>query len=315
MDISKHFFKFLAFFYEFYQAIKDIFTKPGSQYRLFLTIVFLSDPLLQIVDEFSKIKRIKNAMNEIGYIGYRRYFRSKFVNKDLKYSKQRYCPIVYVPGISCEPFPDKSKFLWASEFEKNYEIILNEFLNIAGEGINPYHVPEAGGRVVVNNWATYFFVDHYGKQRTENIAKCPKTWELLNSVPSFVNQNMTMFSVLDPHSNIKEHSGWSNLFTRVHLTLINKEPLKTIINVGNEVRGWKEGELLFLDDSFFHQVWNSSDYYRAVLFFDVWHYDFNEDEIKELNEIYTKVRGFTGFQRASDIMQKLEAKSKKKIFK
>lgn len=317
ISLSKYFYLFLNFFYEGYHYFRDVFTRPYSMFRLLLWGgSCISTRRLSIAEKFRKIERIGNAMKEIGYNKRTQYFPSLFLNRNGKYSKKLQYPLVYVPGLSADPFPNKSKFTWALEFEQNYELILAEFKNVAKqEGILPYHIPELRGKATAEGWNTFFFMDQYGELRHDNIEKCPKTWELLNGVPGFVRANMTMFSVLQPHSKIEPHTGWSNLFTRVHLTLVNKEPLKSAIVVGNEISGWEEGKLLFLDDSFFHQVWNSSDHYRAVLFFDVWHPDFNEDEIIELDKIYKEVRVSGDFKKMSEVMQKIEAGATKKIFK
>ena len=43
------------------------------------------------------------------------------------------------------------------------------------------------------------------------------------------------------------------------------------MRVCSEVRQWREGELLVFDDSFEHEVWNTSDEARLVLIVDLWH--------------------------------------------
>jgi aspartyl/asparaginyl beta-hydroxylase (cupin superfamily) len=299
--------------YEAFWALKSALCSNEAIWGYYSAGVSLDEKLFEIVKEFSSIPRIKKAMDDIGFNDKTKYFRSKYMGIESKYSKPRQAPIVFIPGVTPEPFPDRAKFPWANDFEKNYSIILEEFRNVAeNEGIRSYHIPEVQGRAVVEKWHTFFFSDHYGQHREENIKKCPKTWELLNRIPGFVSNNMTMFSVLEPHSTISPHAGWCNLFTRVHLTLINKEPNKVAINVGDEVRTWREKELLFLDDSFLHQVWNSSNYNRAVLFFDVWHPDFSEEEIRQLNEIYDRVKKNQILKDLSKKIQEIEAKSSKK---
>ena len=42
------------------------------------------------------------------------------------------------------------------------------------------------------------------------------------------------------------------------------------LRVGNEARGWTEGQLLIFDDTIEHEAWNDADEDRVVLIFDVW---------------------------------------------
>jgi aspartate beta-hydroxylase len=37
------------------------------------------------------------------------------------------------------------------------------------------------------------------------------------------------------------------------------------------LKGWKEGKVTVIDDSWEHEVWNNSSSARAVLIVDVWH--------------------------------------------
>lgn len=56
---------------------------------------------------------------------------------------------------------------------------------------------------------------------------------------------------------------------RCHLPLIIPNEELCAIRVGDEVRHWKEGELMIFDDSFEHEAWNKSDEDRIVLMFDI----------------------------------------------
>ena len=166
MKIYKYPLKVVAFFYGFVIYLKDIFSSPYSTYRLYLLYISLNEDILKITNEFDKVDRIKQAMIKVGYNNYSQYFRSSIVSKDAKSPKVRWSPIVYLPGIASEPFPAKTKFPWATDFEKNYQVILDEFLFLSQEeGIAPYHVPEAAGKIIIPNWSTFFFVDQFGVKR------------------------------------------------------------------------------------------------------------------------------------------------------
>ena len=116
-----------------------------------------------------------------------------------------------------------------------------------------------------------FFVTPHGRRVEENIAKCPKTWEYLNSIPGFVPTNMCMFSALSPGGRIRPHTGLTNAALRVHLGVHVPEPARAVLRCGDEVGSWEEGKLLIFNDAFDHEVWNFGSRTRVVLFFDVWH--------------------------------------------
>ncbi|MGH8399135.1 MAG: aspartyl/asparaginyl beta-hydroxylase domain-containing protein, partial [Gammaproteobacteria bacterium] len=78
----------------------------------------------------------------------------------------------------------------------------------------------------------------------------------------------TFFSVLKPGAHIPPHTGVINTRLVTHLPLII--PPDCGIRVGNETRGWKEGECIVFDDTFEHEAWNKSDQTRVVLIFDIW---------------------------------------------
>ena len=50
------------------------------------------------------------------------------------------------------------------------------------------------------------------------------------------------------------------------------------MRVGDETRQWREGECLVFDDSWEHEVFNQSDFLRAVLLTDVWHPDLTDQQ-------------------------------------
>lgn len=89
-----------------------------------------------------------------------------------------------------------------------------------------------------------------------------------------------MFSVLKPGAEIHSHTGLTNGAIRIHLPLMVPEPTKSVIRVGRKVRTWEEGKVLAFNDAYDHQVWNFGKATRVVLFFDVWHPDFTEEDMK-----------------------------------
>jgi aspartyl/asparaginyl beta-hydroxylase (cupin superfamily) len=47
-------------------------------------------------------------------------------------------------------------------------------------------------------------------------------------------------------------------------------PERCGFRVGNDVREWRQGELLVFDDTIEHEAWNASSEERFVLIFEIW---------------------------------------------
>jgi aspartyl/asparaginyl beta-hydroxylase (cupin superfamily) len=75
-----------------------------------------------------------------------------------------------------------------------------------------------------------------------------------------------------------------------HLPLL--VPDQCGLRVGNEVRPWREGELLIFDDSIEHEAWNRSDEIRVVLLFDIWRPELSQEERTLLSAMLTSIDRF-----------------------
>jgi len=92
----------------------------------------------------------------------------------------------------------------------------------------------------------------------------PRTCEELANMDGVVSLQWAEFSVLEPGSHIRPHSGPTN--DRLTLHLCVSTPSGVHIRVGNtEPVEYRRGQVLLLDDSFEHEVWHRGDRDRAVL--------------------------------------------------
>lgn len=100
----------------------------------------------------------------------------------------------------------------------------------------------------------------------KNLKKFPVTAKVISQIPNCVFAGV---SILPPHTVITPHYGDTNAIVRTHLGLIIPEEYPKIgIRVGDEERGWKEGEMLCFINVHKHNVWNNSSKRRYVLMFD-----------------------------------------------
>lgn len=171
-------------------------------------------------------------------------------------------------------FYDKTRFDWVKDFENNWSIIRNELLNVidcqtsnlpghAWMGAYPNYVLSEGSKPIA--WRTYCFM-FMGIKRKVNSEACPETARLLYNIEGITGAE---FSIMEPHTHILPHKGFTQLVLRNHLGLIIPDKDLCAIRVGDQIRHWEEGKMLILDDSYEHEAWNKTHLPRAILMFDV----------------------------------------------
>lgn len=114
-------------------------------------------------------------------------------------------------------------------------------------------------------WKVFSFI-FFNMKFPENAKLCPKTAELVYSIPEILSCD---YSYLDANSHILPHKGYSRMVLRCHLPLVVPDVEQCALRVGDQVRHWKEGELMIFDDSFDHEAWNRTNEKRIVLMFDI----------------------------------------------
>src|SRR5207237_4569154 len=106
---------------------------------------------------------------------------------------------------------------------------------------------------------TALFSCESGRMSEEVIARCPRTWEVMQQLPlPMIDQAgpSIMFSLLKPGTRIPAHTGTHNTRLICHLPLI--VPPDCGFRVGNETRAWEVGKLIIFDDTIEHEAWNDS---------------------------------------------------------
>lgn len=115
------------------------------------------------------------------------------------------------------------------------------------------------------NWKT-FILYGFGEKLGKNCEHAPRTAAALEKVPHL---QTAWFSILAPGYHIPAHTGVTKGILRAHLGLIiPKDRERCRIRVGDQIHAWGEGELIVIDDTFDHEVWNDTDEERVILLFD-----------------------------------------------
>lgn len=167
-------------------------------------------------------------------------------------------------------FVDKAvEFPESAFLEEHWEEIRDEMQAVlaSGDRIPSFQEVDKGQRLITKDdqWKTFVLLG-YGNPVHANVARCPKTWALLQQCPRV---SSAMFSILAPGKRIKPHVGPTNAVLRYHLGLQIPKEGECYIIVDGERYDWKEGEGVMFDDTYRHSVWNNTKERRVVLFLDV----------------------------------------------
>lgn len=168
--------------------------------------------------------------------------------------------------ISNEPVLDPESFDWTKELSENWEIVRDEARAIYQhhDAIPPLREisPDHRGIVEDNSWRSFFLIG-YGHRQEENIARAPRTAEMVSRIPGL---NSAFFSILAPGSAITPHRGVTKAFITGHLGLVvPKEREKLWMRVDDQRLHWDAGKWLMFDDTYEHEVRNDTDETRIVL--------------------------------------------------
>nr|WP_161593728.1 aspartyl/asparaginyl beta-hydroxylase domain-containing protein [Parerythrobacter lutipelagi] len=128
--------------------------------------------------------------------------------------------------------------------------------------ISPDHRRIASGP----SWKSFFF-QGYGYHAKDNEACCPKIVEAIDQVPGVV---VAFLSIMEPGTHVPQHRGLTKAWLNCHLPLkLPGTPGRCEIAIDGEIHRWREGEWLVFDDTFPHEVWNTTSDPRLVLFLQV----------------------------------------------
>ena len=169
-------------------------------------------------------------------------------------------------------FDLNTTFSKLSSFEENFNIVKTEFDNANKHfEIPAYHEIEQrqypiSGKISPNvKWKVFLM---YYSGEIPDLAKelCPNTCNLLKDIPNIYK---ALFSVLEPGKSIPPHCGPYRGYLRYHLGLKVPKTSPPYIRIKNHIHYWKEGKSILFDDTWEHEVVNSSNEERVVLIIDL----------------------------------------------
>jgi len=192
------------------------------------------------------------------------------------------------PDLRAEPWYDPSLFPITRALEESVGAIKDEISRIGTGGFHP----EKENIAREGNWDTLPLYQR-GRKNVPNCFACPVTTEIIESYDTIRTlAGLIYFSRLGPHSRVAAHAGPTNLRLRCHLGL-SIPTGECGLRLAGINYTWAQDKCIIFDDSFVHEVWNSSEKERVVLIVDLWHPDLSQREILLLKTLhaYTAVQG------------------------
>lgn len=164
------------------------------------------------------------------------------------------------------PYHDVNSYPELKKLSDNWEVIRDEAaaLQDAIKGSDKYD--DAGFNSFFRRGWSRFYLKWYGESHQSAIQRCPKTVEIINSIPGI---KAAMFAQLPPGSDLGKHRDPYAGSLRYHLGLITPNDDRCFINVDGIDYSWRDGEAVIFDETYIHWAANNSDKNRIILFCDL----------------------------------------------
>ncbi|MGH8146769.1 MAG: aspartyl/asparaginyl beta-hydroxylase domain-containing protein [Rhodanobacteraceae bacterium] len=287
----------------------DLTTPPGLRPAVKHAIAFVEAHRKRILMELLQPLRERHGASALARVeqGLAIYLGER----EAAYPDSRqYCKFFYVPGLRATPYYERELFPWHAELEKHTDVIREELRGVLDQpaGVEPFLGTNDNALLKEHNlldgtrghaeWNSFFFHRH-GDVFEQNASRCPRTTEILNTLPLVHIRGHApevLFSILAPGSHILKHHGVTNSRLVTHLPLI--VPEDCAISVGGVEHAWQEGRCVTFDDTFEHEAWNRSDKVRVVMILDSWHPDLTE---AEREAVALLVGGIGDFNQAAKV--------------
>ncbi|WPP01104.1 aspartyl/asparaginyl beta-hydroxylase domain-containing protein [Pseudomonas sp. HR96] len=191
----------------------------------------------------------------------------QFVNHSALFAP--YNALMYLfSGVPSKPYLDRSKFPELDLLKDNWQTIRDEAMHLFDEGYirAAEKNNDAGfGSFFKKGWKR-FYLKWYDKSLPSANQLCPKTVELVNSIP---NVKGAMFALLPGGSHLNPHRDPFAGSLRYHLGLSTPNSDACRIFVDGTEYAWRDGQDVMFDETYVHWVKNETEMTRVILFCDI----------------------------------------------
>lgn len=201
-------------------------------------------------------------------------------------------------AVPNKPFMNLSEFPHLDALQTNWKMIRDEAENLLAPGhikASDKYDDGAFNSFFRTGWKR-FYLKWYDDSLPSAKALCPKTVELLKTIPEIKG---AMFALLPKGAHLGKHRDPYAGSLRYHLGLITPNSEQCCIHVDGIKHVWKDGEGVLFDETFIHWAQNETDQDRIILFCDV--------ERPLTNRVMTKINYlFSKYVMSESATQNLE---------
>jgi beta-hydroxylase len=205
------------------------------------------------------------------FVHYRGHIRHRFYRQLTDHSTfmAPYNVLMYMfSAVPNKPFIDIDEFPELKQLSDNWQTLRQEALQLFDEGYikGAAKYNDLGFNSFFRRGWKRFYVKWYDEPLPSAKALCPKTVELVQSIPSV---NAAMFALLPPGGDLGKHRDPFAGSLRYHLGLSTPNSEECRIFVDGQPYHWRDGEAVIFDETFIHWAENKTDQTRVILFADV----------------------------------------------
>ena len=205
------------------------------------------------------------------YVHFRGKERLKFRRQLLDHSTfmaPYNCFIYATSAVPNTPYLKREDFPQLDKLQDNWEVIRDEALGLVDQGSirKAEKDNDAAFHSFFRTGWKRFYLKWYGDFLPSAERQCPKTVELVNSIPGL---NAAMFALLPPGAVLGRHRDPFAGSLRYHLGLVTPNSDQCAIWVDGQPYAWHDGEDVVFDETFVHTARNDTDQTRVILFCDV----------------------------------------------
>ncbi len=166
------------------------------------------------------------------------------------------------------PFLDLEDFSELKVLKDNWETFREEAsrLHSGGEVRASDKLDDVGFNSFFRRGWKRFYLTWYGQSLPSARELCPKTVEILESIPTIKG---AMFAMLPPGGQLMRHRDPYAGSLRYHLGLVTPNSDDCRIFVDGNQYSWRDGEAVLFDETYIHWAENKADSDRLILFCDV----------------------------------------------
>lgn len=205
------------------------------------------------------------------FVHFRGKVRHKFTRQLTDHSTLMapYNALMYLfSAVPNTPVQDVNDFPELLKVRENWEMIRDEAKRLYEAGHiqkSEKHNDLAFNTFFKRGWKR-FYLKWYGDVHASAAELCPKTVELVKSIPTI---NAALFALLSPRSKLGEHRDPFAGSLRYHLGLMTPNSDLCRIYIDGTPYAWRDGQDILFDETFIHSVNNETDETRVILFCDV----------------------------------------------